>query len=67
MIKIAYDFDLRRPGCVILQAAMGGSTEAANRFPSETWLVAPTKGLKLYPVTPKQLDKLVEMSENKSA
>ena len=66
MINIAYDCDLRRPGCVILQAALGGSTEAAKRFPSETWLVAPTKGLKLYPVTSEQLDKLVEMSLNRS-
>lgn len=62
-MKIAYDCELRRPGCVILQAAMGGSSEAAKMFPVESWLVAPTDGLNVYPVTRGQLKVLIEMTE----
>lgn len=39
---IAYDTVRRRPGCVIIQAAMGGSGELANRFPAELWLTEVT-------------------------
>jgi hypothetical protein len=47
-IYIAYDCDLRRPGCVLLQAAMGGNAAVTGQlFDSETWLLAPTPGLVL--------------------
>jgi len=62
-MKIAYDCELKRPGCVILQAAMGGSSEAAKMFPAESWLVAPTDGLSVYPVTRGQLKTLIEMTK----
>jgi hypothetical protein len=40
----AYDCKLKRPGCVILQAVMGGgSTYDLHRFFDATsWLIAPT-------------------------
>ena len=63
MMKIAYDCDLKRPACVLLQAAMGGSSEAAKLFPTESWLLAPTEGLRVYPVTPKQLNTLIQMTK----
>lgn len=62
MMKIAFDADLRRPGCVLLQAALGGTPELASHFPTESWLVAPTPGLRLYEVTEDQLEILVQMS-----
>jgi hypothetical protein len=45
---IVYDTDLRRPACVLLQAAMGGDLTAFRRFfgSSSDWLVAPTPGMK---------------------
>lgn len=36
--RVAFDLELCRPGCAIIQAAMGGSDGIANVFPSETWL-----------------------------
>ena len=63
-MRIAYDCELMRPGCVLLQAALGGDVAAANLFPAETWLLAPTEGLKLYPVTRKQLRELVRKTEH---
>lgn len=35
-LLIAYDTKLKQPGCVLLQAAMGGDLEAAYHFPTET-------------------------------
>lgn len=47
-IVLMYDTDLRRPGCVLLQAAHGCDTGAFRRFfmDSEHWLVNHTPGLK---------------------
>lgn len=51
---IAFDFNLMQPGCVLLQVAMGGYMKnggnPANDFPTESWLVAPTKDMKLYSI-----------------
>lgn len=60
---IVYDPKLKRPGCVLLQAAMGGNERAANRFPSESWLLYPTPDMGRFKVTPGQLDYLVALAE----
>ncbi len=60
-MRIAFDCELMRPGCVILQAALGGSAPLAMMFPTESWLVAPTKELKVREITEAQLDMLVRM------
>lgn len=63
-MKIAYDAKLKRPGCVIIQAAMGGTVhDFAFKFPSETWLLSPTPDMRLYEVTEEQLKMLAQMSE----
>jgi hypothetical protein len=54
-LRLAYDTDLCRPGCVLLQAAMGGSTEAAQLFDTKSWLLAPTPGLKVRQVDDAEL------------
>jgi hypothetical protein len=43
-LTFAYDCKLKRPGCVIIQAAMGGgSTVDLDRFfEVSSWLLAPT-------------------------
>lgn len=53
--KIAYDCTLKRPGCAILQAALGGDRFIASKFPTEVWLVYPTDDLKLYELDEDQL------------
>lgn len=62
-MKIVYDMTLRRPGCVLLQAMGGTVPDFAKRFPSESWLVAPTAGMKLYEVTTEQLESLLAITE----
>ncbi len=64
-MKIAYDTKLMRPGCAILQSALGGSPEVKTLFPAETWLQAPTPDMNVYEVTPDQLEKLVKMTEER--
>lgn len=60
---LAFDPVLKRPACVILQAAMGTDFVRGleDHFPSETWLLAPTEGMSVFPVTDKQLVMLEHM------
>lgn len=49
MITLLYDVELRRPACVLLQAAAGTDYRDIffqRLFPSETWLVFPTPGMR---------------------
>lgn len=62
-VFIAYDITLNRPGCAIIQGAMGGSSEAAQEFPTELWILSPTPDMKVYPVVSAEfLDMLVRKS-----
>jgi hypothetical protein len=65
MYTIAFSVSKRRPGCILLQVAFGAdlSPRFHTMFPSETWLVAPTDDMALYPVTEEQLVKLSDMAK----
>lgn len=64
MIYIAYDLTLKRPGCALVQAAVGCDSKIANRFHSRTWLTEPTKDMAVYPLDNEdQLAKLVTVTE----
>ena len=56
MPRLVYDLKLMRPGCALLQAALGGDGGIANKFPSEHWLLAPTPDLKLYNISDQELE-----------
>jgi hypothetical protein len=58
---VVYDPVLKRPGCALLQAVMGG-TVSATLFPSESWLLAPTDDMKAYVVTDEELEILVTIA-----
>lgn len=58
--RILFDAPLMRPACVLLQAAYGCPLLIAERFPAESWLVAPTDDMKVYAVTEGQLQFLVD-------
>lgn len=65
-MKIVYDITTMQPGCVLLQAALGGTvpnTRFQQLFPSEHWLIAPTPNMACYPVTEEQLEKLSAMTK----
>lgn len=64
-MRIAFSVSLRRPGCVLVQAAFGGSVPGdvfQRLFPHETWLVSPTDDMRVYPVTEEQLAQLSRMA-----
>ena len=59
-MQIAFDIELMRPGCALIQAAMGGTQGIANHFDAEQWLIVPTLDMKLYEVNEYQLVQLVQ-------
>lgn len=59
MPRIVYDTVLKRPGCVLIQAAMQGSPDMANLFPVESWLTHITPDMAVYEATQEQIDILV--------
>lgn len=65
-MKIVFDPIYLRPGCVLLQAAMGGDipTERFHSlFPVETWLTAKSYLMGLYEVTEEELTRLSRMAK----
>lgn len=63
---IAYDVELKRPGCAILQGALGGDSAFCAAFETEDWLLTPTPGLRLYPVPDQAtLAQLVKITEER--
>jgi hypothetical protein len=59
MPVLVYDLKLKRPGCALLQAALGGSGGMANQFPTEHWLLAPTPDLKPYKISDEELAQVI--------
>lgn len=60
---LIYDTDLRRPACVLLQAAYGCGSHphALRHFKAETWLVHPTPGMKKLAATDEQWAQLASL------
>lgn len=56
MRLLAFDFTLGKPGCAIIQAAMGADYDHdfGVDFPSDTWLIEPTPNMGIYEVTDDQ-------------
>ena len=63
-VLLAYDMKLKRPGCVLLQAMFGGSSDAARRFDTADWLLGPTSDLKLYSIPKERLSEVIEITRN---
>ena len=62
-MTIVFSVEQRRPGCVNLQAVMGGTVpNFLQLFDNDTWLLTPT-GLKCYAVTEAQLRELAAMAK----
>lgn len=60
-LTIAYDVELKQPGCVLIQALFSTSIsnfEISKHFDSSDWLLAPTKGMRVYTITEDQLKQL---------
>lgn len=59
MRALAYDVTLKKVGCVLLQAAMGGDSALASDIDTEAWLFTPTPGLRLYRLSDDEATALV--------
>lgn len=64
-VVVVFDLVLRRPGCALLQAALGGSPGIANQFPTRSWLTAPTPDMQAYQITQEDLKHLVTSTRKK--
>jgi hypothetical protein len=55
--KIAFDVKLGRPGCVLIQAALGTVPNKLfnDHFPVETWLTGGSDNMKVYEVNEDEL------------
>jgi len=62
-MKIAFDIQKMRPGCVLIQAILGGSPGVLRDFPAECWLQVSTPSMSLYEVTVDQLKILVKKTK----
>jgi hypothetical protein len=64
-MRIAYDIVKMQPGCVLIQAQMGGldNLTLSDYFPTETWLLAPTPDMQVREVTTTQLRILSEATK----
>jgi hypothetical protein len=60
MPRLVYDIKLKRPGCVLLQAALGGDPGVANNFPTEHWLLAPSPDMKTYVLSDQELAQVIQ-------
>jgi hypothetical protein len=64
---IAYDVERMQPGCVLLQALMGGTVPSFSAlFDPSTWLLAPTPAMRPYEVDEAQLERLASLSKTRS-
>lgn len=60
MRVIVFDLVERRPACVLLQAALGGSPGIAQMFPTEKWLVSKTPDMQAYKIPEAELERVVK-------
>lgn len=61
-IVIAFDMELRRPGCPIVQAALGGDTSAVSLlFDPSTWLLRATPQMKLYRISRERILRVADL------
>lgn len=59
-MKIAYDCSQDRPACVLVAAGLGADSSLASRFPTKSWLLAPTPDMGVYEVSEAELKILVD-------
>ena len=61
--SIIYDRELRRPACVLLNAVGGGDPELIRLFDSDSWLVAPTPGMRRIMCTEEEARQLAALTD----
>jgi hypothetical protein len=57
--RLAFDLKLKRPGCVLVAAALGGNTTILRRFDTSSLLLSPTKDMRVYRIKGYQLKQVI--------
>lgn len=65
MFTIAYDTELLRPGCVMVQRALGATIPTGDLGRLDHWLLSPTKDMVVLPVTGEQFERLIQINNVK--
>ena len=66
LATVAYDVELMRPGCAIVQRVFGGSISNEDLHRMDGWLTSPTPGMKLYTLRDKdELERLIALTNGK--
>jgi len=64
--NLIVDVKLKRPACVLIQAAGGGNMSTLNRhFDSECWILAPTKDMRMVAGTNEEWARFAKTMSNK--
>jgi hypothetical protein len=63
--RMVFDLTLKRPACVLLQAAYGCDSSIPHLFNTDTWLLAPTDDMRIYCITGNDLKQAVAMVNKK--
>lgn len=66
MMTIAYDTELLRPGCVLVQRALGATIPTEDLGRLDNWLLSPTKAMQVLPITDEQFERLVKITNGES-
>lgn len=48
LVPFAFDCTLRRPGCVNVQAGLGGTSTVCHLFETDLWVLYPSPDMRVY-------------------
>lgn len=55
-----FDLELKKVGCVLLQAVMGGDSSIPQRIDTKHWLLHPTDDMKLYKIPNDKIKEIIK-------
>lgn len=64
-LTIAFDLELMRPGCILLQAVMGATIPAElleMLDMTDIWLLTPTKNMRVYETSLEELTRIAKLA-----
>jgi len=62
-VPFAFNIKAMKPACVNLQAIYGGTPRLVSLFHTDTWQLAPSEDIKIYPLNHNQLVSLITRCE----
>jgi hypothetical protein len=65
MFTIAYDTELLRPGCVLVQVGLGATIPNEKLMLLDNWLTAPTDAMRILPLDDAMFEELVKINNER--